>query len=355
VKLNILISASGTGGHVIPAEKLGLELTQNPDCSKVIFAAHQIETNPYLSQKKFICKNITSAPISKKKFFSSIKAWVKGFFQSLKILKEENIHVVVGFGSYYTFPMILAAKLKKVPIVLFESNAHLGRVNKLFYKNAILTSPFPLKKDVRLVSFNNLTTHMQRMDKKEALEKLGLQNDRFTLLVFGGSQGAQFINNMMKKIAPQIAKEKMQVIHLVGKNPGLEEEMKKNYSEMGILHYVKEFEKNMSLLFSASDLAICRSGAATISELIYFELPAFLIPYPKATDNHQKKNALVFCEMIQGGMYKEEKNLSDKELFKSILFMKNNHFYHNQIHNYKKSSSLPTLEEIVIQTGKAHL
>jgi len=141
------------------------------------------------------------------------------------------------------------------------------------------------------------------MDQKEARRKLGLREDLTTLLVMGGSQGATGINQAVIKALPVLNNVPFQVIHLSGTRD--ERLVADNYQREKIPAYVAAFHHAMEEVYSAADLAIARSGAASLAELAAFSLPAILIPYPYAAEDHQTKNAEIFVRAGAAVLLKE--------------------------------------------------
>ena len=138
-----------------------------------------------------------------------------------------------------------------------------------------------------------IRTELQRIDRETARQQLGLREDLPTLLVMGGSQGATGINQAMIKSLPSLQGCALQVIHLSGARD--ERLVADNYQRENIPAYVAAFHHAMEEVYSAADFAIARSGAASLAELAAFSLPAILIPFPYAADDHQTRNAEIFA------------------------------------------------------------
>lgn len=241
----------------------------------------------------------------------SIGTLARGVRQSFKLIEEFSPDLMIGFGSFHSFPLLSAARLKKVPYLLVETNAYPGKVNRLFSGGALLNAiQFEeAKTNLRGISlpvkmpFWSQPLETETLSKKEALSYFGLEEGVFTLLVFGGSQGAETINKAAIALEVNFP---FQVIHFSGKVTSLMEE----YDKRGIACCVKPFESQMHYAFRAADLAICRSGAGTLAELIGYTIPSVLIPWPKAADNHQKINADILA--ARGGAYILEEKDIDK-------------------------------------------
>lgn len=330
MKKNVLICAGGTGGHVFPAQALAQQFAREKDRFNILFAGGNLQSNPYFKQESFPFREISSGKFNKRRLLHSIwelRKTLKGFFQSLKLIKEFQPDVVVGFGSYYTFPLLLAAKFMRVPIVLHEGNAVPGTVNKLFSKAAKVTGVlFPETQrflkgrtvEVGMPLRSGYTKNFGSVLK--AKEYFGLDADKVTFLVFGGSQGALVINTHFCGALIELADRtrNFQVIHFTG-DAVVSKEVAKVYESIGIDYCVKEFEEQMDQAYLASDLVISRAGAATIAELVEYELPSILIPYPYATDDHQTKNASIMEQKIKGSITVAQDKLNAEQL-SNIIF-----------------------------------
>jgi UDP-N-acetylglucosamine--N-acetylmuramyl-(pentapeptide) pyrophosphoryl-undecaprenol N-acetylglucosamine transferase len=172
-------------------------------------------------------------------------------------------------------------------------------------------------KNTQLVELLPWISAFKKIDKKVALEKLNLKDGFFTILVFGGSQGALFINETFYKVAENIKDKNIQVIHICGDEAHFKK-AKSIYEKLNIAAYISSYEKDMSLIYAASDLVICRAGAATISELMFFEIPSFLIPYPMAAKNHQEKNALFMKNEVKGAEVFLQNNFNFESFLEAV-------------------------------------
>jgi UDP-N-acetylglucosamine--N-acetylmuramyl-(pentapeptide) pyrophosphoryl-undecaprenol N-acetylglucosamine transferase len=168
-----------------------------------------------------------------------------------------------------------------------------------------------------------------------------------TLLIFGGSQGAKAINDLLRQ---GIKKGLFQVIHFTG-DEFLAKELQDFYDHRGIRAKVKGFEKQMDQAWEAADLFISRAGASTISEAFEYEVPGIFIPYPHATDNHQDKNADFFVEQVKGGTKLNEATLTPMQLMDEIerlLVPTRLQEKRESIQHYKQTSSRQELAEFIL-------
>ena len=353
----IVIAAGGSGGHLLPAQQLAEELLIQKN--KVCFAAKGLQQNKNFQQKSFAFLEVSSGPLKK------LHLLFKGFWQAWSFLRKYQPDLVVGFGSYHSFPVLLAAVVLRKKLIVFESNAVLGQVNRFFAKRAkIVALQFALQnqhqdksklkdkekpqnkyKNIAFTPLLPWSKSFQLIDQKTAREKLGLDPEKPVLFIFGGSQGADFLNKLVCRLAFFWQKEKpFQIIHLTGYQKNTEKidltektniqiktkikvqinlkmKIKKLLEELSIKAYVQEYSQDMGLLFSAANVVLSRSGAGTLSELIFTEKPALLVPFPFAKDNHQEINADFFEREICGGKKVRQNEIEVKALSEKLLFL----------------------------------
>lgn len=310
IKKRVIIAAGGTGGHLLPAQEIAKKL-QEKDI-EVLFVGSGLKENAYFDRKSFkFYEILAKTPFQKglTRCLGALYALFKSVVQSCFFLKSFKPDLIIGFGSFHAFPILCAAKLQKRPFMLFESNTVAGKVTRFFSLFATHTAiHLPLAKKIKgnLIEVGwPLRAKELSLSQAKAREQLQLAPHRFTLLIFGGSQGASTINHLVLNLCEHLFAQKMpfQIIHLSGRSTSIEaEQFCKRHN---IPAYIKAFEKNMSQVFCAADLALCRSGAATIAEIIYYQVPAILVPYPYATEQHQRENAL-FLERLSAAYVVEE-------------------------------------------------
>lgn len=302
----ILLATGGTGGHIFPTQAVAEKLKKDHE---LLFVGGGLAKNKFFLKHLFPFKEISCGHFLKKNpfsLFSSASKITLGIFQSKKILQTFKPHVVVGFGSFYTVPILLAAKMEGIPIVLHEANRIPGKTIRFFSPYARLIGlhfPDTKVKGPSLYVGMPLRKEFSKknIDRFEAISYFGFSPAKKIFLIFGGSQGAEKINLLAIETVKELrAKENIQVIHITG-NESTAKKLKEVYNQMNVPNYVKSFEPAMYFAWAAADFACCRAGASTIAEAIEFEVPALLIPYPLA-DNHQEKNAEFFVQSIQGGL-----------------------------------------------------
>lgn len=349
----LLITVGGTGGHIFPA----ISVAKNIKNAEILFAGGKLSKNHYFDPHLFAYKDIYSAPLSSKNPFSLFRdagLITYGIWQSRKIIKEFKPDLILGFGSFYTLPMLLAAKWTNTPFILHEANSIPGKVNRLMSPYAELTGiQFPmaaknLKGKTKQIDLP-LRAGFQKSEKekKKAYTYYSLDPEKMTILIFGGSQGALAINNLVAEGLQYLPKREVQFIHLTGKS-----EVKLDYAKYGLNAVIKSFEDNMAYAWQVADLIVSRSGANTIAEQIAFEVPGILIPYPYATDQHQEINADYMVEMGGAEKYRQP-DLDPKKLAEIITrYIDNKALLGEKIQNiirYKENNKTQSLASLVIQ------
>lgn len=295
---NILIAAGGTGGHLFPALAVGKQLESQFNC-KLFFIG-----TPNRIESKLIPEmgySFTPTPI--RAFpganFKAIK-WVLDFFKSKQIAKElikkNKIDAIICAGAYLCVPPALAAHSQNIPIFLMESNVNLGKANKMLLSkaNKIFTSwdetaKYIQNKDKILLTGNPVRSEILNLpSKSESLKLWGLE-DKFTILIMGGSLGAKSINKAVAENLSYFSNLDANIIWQTGNEKNLESidlpsELPKNIRKV-------EFISNMASVYSISDLIVSRSGATAVTEISVCGKPSILIPMGGAANNEQYLNA----------------------------------------------------------------
>lgn len=360
-KTSVVLAVGGTGGHLYPAQALAKELKHKSPQIDILFLGHGLSSSFFFDRQAFSYVDISSGTFSIKQPLTWLKtslSLIKGVFQSFKIMKTTRPSLVVGFGSFHSFPVLAAAYLLKVPYVLFESNSVLGKVNKLFSKSshelAYQLFDIKLKKNIKAVKVTMpiLQEKRIRLSQPEARAKYGLDPNTTTLLIFGGSQGALSLNHAVLASIPYLKKQigSFQLIHLIGFNTDLEL-VKNTYQSLGVPAYVAHYEDKMSDVYSAADALIARAGSNTIAEQLLFNLPTLFIPYPYLKDQHQNFNAEYIASQVKGAFVIEHKNIRPEKLADSLQkLIENISSMKQKIEAFQKRKQDLPLVDLVIHT-----
>ena len=289
MKSKILISTGGSGGHVIPAITMHDHLKENYD----ILISSDVRGLKYLDDKFYNTFVIDTPKLNN--FILLPLSILKVFFltlRSLILLKKEEIQILISTGGYMSLPLCIAARILNIKIYLLEPNMVIGKANKFFLKfckKIICYSEniigFPKEYKYKLKITNPLI-------RKKYYDKNLKENnsEKFTLLIIGGSQGAQIFDKILHQSIIKVSKiNPLKVIHQT--NQKNIDDLKNLYLENKIDNTVFSFDQNLKLLIDQADLCITRAGASSLAEISLSQKPFIAIPLPSSKDNHQLENA----------------------------------------------------------------
>jgi len=312
-KNNLLVAASGTGGHIFPALAVSKEVE---DEWNIHWLGIQQRLDAHLIPQKYNFKTLNLKTPRKNifLFYQYIKI-LMSTFQIIRILKEKKINLVFTTGGYISAPTIVASKLLRIPIIIHESNLVPGMVTKYF---GFLCNYVLLGFETTNSYLKNCKTIFTGTPLREQFYKSNLLPEWVPkgkgplLIVLGGSQGAKAINQILHQSLEFLMKKKFRIVHIVGEfnQKILHVKNSKNYVQ-------KKFTNEIAALIQNCDLVISRSGAGIINELIETEKPSILIPYPYSKNDHQEKNAMILAE--SGGSVLINQNNISKEVFEKTL------------------------------------
>ena len=309
--LDVVLASGGTGGHLVPALALFRDLEISGVQVKICgIGLGRVKTLEGEAEKLIDLEMGKSPKSGKGKLIHLMKTTVR----ARRVLKSSKPKVVVGFGGLASMPTLLAAVSLRIPILLFEPNRVHGRVNRLLGKvSKGCFVPFH-SQDLQPIGCKFIPVkppilNHEKFSKEEARERLGLRKDKLTIVVFGGSQGAESLNRQI----PKGMNSESQILHICGKKEHLED-VQNAYITAGVHAVVLEYLTDFHLAWSAADLAICRAGALSILESIHHHVPTILIPLESSKDNHQFHNAKWAGEVVGGSHMIEEKEFSLEQL-----------------------------------------
>jgi UDP-N-acetylglucosamine--N-acetylmuramyl-(pentapeptide) pyrophosphoryl-undecaprenol N-acetylglucosamine transferase len=316
--MNTVIACGGTGGHLFPGLAVAEALRARGHEVLLFISEKEVDTLAVEGRTEFRFEKLPTVALPSP-FSPAILAFVRRFNESLSlcraIFRSFQPQVVLGMGGFTSTAPVVAGRFRGISTFIHESNAVPGKANRYtarFVRAVLLgfkecASFFP--KAQTEVTGTPIRSDLQRIDRAEALQKLGLVPGVPTLLVMGGSQGASGINRALIKAMPALQGIPLQVIHLTGvRDARLVED---NYQRENIRAHVAAFHHQMEEVYSAADLAITRSGASSLAELALFGLPALLVPYPYAADDHQTRNAEIFVRQNAALIVKESELSGD--------------------------------------------
>ena len=304
---NIIIVAGGTGGHIFPAlavinclKKMSLNVRIVTDARGYKIIGKTYQSIIKIPSKGFEGKNIFNKGISI--FFILL-----GTIKALVVLKKFKIRIVLGFGSYVQVPIMIAAKLLKINIILHEANATIGKANMVFWKHAKLKASC-----FKLQDIYQKNTNITGMPVREEIIKLNnnifkiSKADKLNLLIYGGSLGSANLSlGICLAICslPLSTRNKISVTHQV--KPDDYKEVSKNYLNAAIEAKIKTFFDDISDHYKKANLVISRSGASAVAELGVVGLPVIYFPLPNSIGNHQYLNALKISKKKGAWLFNE--------------------------------------------------
>lgn len=314
-----LIACGGTGGHLAPGIALAEGLVARGHEPHLLISHKQVDAKlvekyPWLKLARIPAAPLAANPLGLLRFVWHQSA---GFAFGLNLLRQLRPDVVVGFGGFTTASIVLAARMRRIPVALHEANRVPGRAVRLlsrFAKRVYLPPGVRLSRarggTVRAQGLP-VRSEFQRSARHVALATLGIEPARRLVAVLGGSQGATALNDWAERNLEALALEGVQVFCVSGpgKRTAREERVLRTREGSPVKSYFVPFCDRMAELLSCADLVVSRAGAGTIAELARTGAPAVLVPFPHAADNHQAANARFF-EQQGGGMVVDQRFLS---------------------------------------------
>lgn len=309
--MKIIISGGGTGGHIYPAITLINKIRQNvPECEFLYVGTSSGLEADIVPKENIDFKTIEVQGFRRSLSLKNIKIFLKSLrsvLKSYKIIKDFKPDVVIGTGGYVCGPVLMAASLMKIPTLIQEQNVIPGITNKILSKfvDAIAVGYkeaekyFPKSKVV--FTGNPIRDEIMSAQKEKGLQELGLEKDKFTVLIAGGSRGARSLNCAMVGVHKSFANnKKIQLLHITGKdnyNTIVDKLKNINIDHEKVSNIViKPYLYDMPLAIAVADFAISRAGALGIAELTARGIPSMLVPYPYAAENHQEYNANIIAK-----------------------------------------------------------
>lgn len=335
----IILTGGGTGGHIYPALAVAEHLKDDPDVEALLYVGatgHLEEKLASEQNLKFAGVRVSGLP---RKFSLKLLRWPFEFLGAIlearKILRQFRPTVVLGTGGYASAPPLVAARLMGVATAIHEPDAHPGLVNRLMARGADLVSLGMEAASERLkpqhgkliVNGNPVRkSFVSKLGRDAACAVLGLDFKLRTVLVTGGSQGAQAINEALLEVLPSLLEFEppIQIVHQVGEKNVQHVRERVTRSVLNNSRYsLRAYFDDLAIAYAVSDVAICRAGAMTVAELAVTGTPALFIPYPHAAGDHQTHNAR-FVASRGGAVVLAQNRLTSQALRDQILELVSN-------------------------------
>ncbi len=331
--LRIIISGGGTGGHIFPAVSIANAIKELRPDTEILFVGAEGRMEMHrVPAAGYPIKGLPVAGFDRKNLFKNIPVLIKLFKSqrlARKIVKDFKPHAAVGVGGYASGPTLKVAGSMGIPTLLQEQNSYAGVTNKLLAKQAkticvayegmerffdkekIILTGNPIRQGL----LNHSTT------REEAISTFGLDPNKRTILILGGSLGARTINQCLIENLDKVKSSGVQFIWQTGKI--YIEEAKAAVAKAGELPmlHVTDFISDMATAYCAADLVISRAGAGSISEFCLLQKPVILVPSPNVAEDHQTKNALALVNK-NAALYVKDIEAKDLLLDKAIEAVK---------------------------------
>jgi UDP-N-acetylglucosamine--N-acetylmuramyl-(pentapeptide) pyrophosphoryl-undecaprenol N-acetylglucosamine transferase len=331
------ITGGGTGGHIYPAVAVCEELKKDTETKEIYYIGNTCNLEFEITKKlgyKFLPLKVSGMP---RKFGFKLIKWFfelqVAIFKAIYYINKYKPNVIFGTGGYVSAPALFAGGLNAIPFMIHDCDVTPGLVSRYLAPSAKCVSlAFDVsKKFIKSsnihINGNPIRNEFKTLTKEEAREKLGLEN-RLTLCIMGGSQGAKSVNSAVVGILKKLSSEyNLQIIFQTGK---------KNYEKVffNLKKFYPEFEQDKNIILKpyfddmvtvlkASDIAVSRAGSLSISELCACGIASILIPYPHAAADHQRKNAKYMVEK-RAALYLEDVDTTKETLLIAIEKLLNN-------------------------------
>jgi undecaprenyldiphospho-muramoylpentapeptide beta-N-acetylglucosaminyltransferase len=323
-----IVTGGGTAGHVLAAIAVADALVvrgHDRDTLHYVGTTRGVETrllpptgynHTFLDvvglQRSLTLRNVAFLP-----------KLIRSTWQAVKLVRRLEPRVIVNVGGYASFPATAAGRLCRVPVVVVSYDRRPGLVSRLMARSAAVCavafegSTLPRAEVTGAPVGHQILAVDRRRDRGPARAELGLPDDRFVLAVFGGSLGAKRLNDVVAEVVERMAgRNDLAVYHVVG-DRNLAEAAPGRDGKDGILYRVLGYEDRMPLVYAAADVMMTRAGAATIAELATVGVPALVVPWPGAAENHQVDNARQLTDH-HGAVLIEERDLTAERLLAKL-------------------------------------
>jgi UDP-N-acetylglucosamine--N-acetylmuramyl-(pentapeptide) pyrophosphoryl-undecaprenol N-acetylglucosamine transferase len=357
-QLNVLISGGGTGGHIFPALSIANGIKERRPDANILFVG--AENRMEMEKVPAAGYKIVGLPVSgfdRKHLLRNVKVvarLLKSMHLAKKILRDFKPDIAIGVGGYASGPMLKEAQKKGIPTLIQEQNSYAGVTNKLLAQkaNAICVAYEGMERffpaDKILVTGNPVRQNILNctLTPQQARQKFGLDPDRRTILVVGGSLGARTVNNCIAAALDTIkADPEVQLIWQTGKI--YDEQARATMQEKQPGNVVQQaFVSNMDEAYRAADLVVSRAGASSISELQLLGKASLLVPSPNVAEDHQTKNAMALVDHGAAVMVRDA-DAADKLMTEALALVKDDAKLHKLSANISKMALRNAVGDIV--------
>jgi len=345
----VLFAGGGTGGHVFMAVALAQELKRlDPTCEVLFVGTRQGLEARLVEPLGFRLETVNIGGLNRVDVTKAVVTLARLPFtvlQGARLVGRFSPSVIVGVGGYSSGPVVLGGKLAGYPSIVIEPNAYPGMANRLL---ARWVDGAAIAFEEAAGQFGGKARVTGIPIRREFFSVTGTiaDNGALRLLVFGGSQGSRPINNLMCEAIKWLPEDRVKIVHQTGKAD--HERVQSAYGQLGRKAQVVEFIHEMPQVFARTDLIIARAGASTVAELTAAAKACILIPFPKAADDHQRRNALALGKRHAAVVLEQDK-ITGKELAETVLKLAENRDELRRMSAASKQLARPDSVEMILQ------
>lgn len=313
--MRAILAGGGTGGHVIPALAIAQQLQEKYGAEILFIGTARGIENRLVPAAGFPLRLVQVGALKNVSLMTRLRTFSdlpRSVWEARQIFRKFRPDVVIGVGGYASGPGMLAAVLMRVPTLVFEPNFVPGFANRVVAKFVSAAA----------VHFEETGKYFRRCEVtgvpvREAFFQVSGEPTSPTVLIFGGSQGAHAINQVVMQSASEMLSRipGLRIIHQTGERDF--GEIEAAYANLSGMAQAHRFIDDMPAAFAKSSLLICRSGASTVAEVTAAGKPALFVPFPRAADDHQKRNAEAF-ERAGASVMMEESKLTRETLIETV-------------------------------------
>lgn len=334
--MRVIVTGGGTGGHIFPAIAIADKIKEMEPDSDILYIGNEVGLEKDLVPatgypfKMVVTRWFDKNPLELMKTGFVV---TKGIFQALKIMKEFKPEVVVGTGGYACVPVVFAGKIYGARCYIHEQNAYPGKANRVLeraVKKIFLGFPEAgkvFKNPAKHVPVGNpVRKRFFEADRVSSRKKLGIPENDFVIFSFGGSQGAERINDTVYDLVKKVNGEEG-ITYVFGTGDlyyeEIMEKLEKDHVEIKPNVIIKAYMEDIQNYLAASDVIISRAGALSVAEITVCGKASILIPSPNVTNNHQYFNAKSVADK-GGAVLLEEKDLTPEKMIEEVMKIRNN-------------------------------
>jgi UDP-N-acetylglucosamine--N-acetylmuramyl-(pentapeptide) pyrophosphoryl-undecaprenol N-acetylglucosamine transferase len=355
-EIRVIISGGGTGGHIFPAIAIANAIKKkNPDAKILFVGANGRMEMEKVPQAGYDIKGLNIAGFQRGSILKNLALPFKligSLLSAYSIVRIFKPHVAVGVGGYASGPLLRAASFAGVPTVIQEQNSFAGLTNKILAKNAkVICTAYEgmekaFAKEKIVLTGNPVRAEIADMNssKEVAMEYFGLDTNKKTILIIGGSLGARTLNQSVEAAIQRIRENDCQILWQTGKV--YFEECSKVAECLSNLH-AKMFIDRMDYAYTCADVIISRAGALSISELQLVGKPVILVPSPNVAEDHQTHNALALVNRKAAIMIKD--NEAKLNLIGAAFDLLNNETLQKELSTNIKQMAIPNAAEKIVE------